>query len=40
MSKVKNKNRGRVRDIKHQMLIKDIARKKKNLDGCNGKNTK
>jgi hypothetical protein len=39
MSKVKNKNRGRVRDIKHQMLIKDIARKK-NLDGCNGKNTK
>jgi hypothetical protein len=36
MSKVKNKSRGRVRDLKHRMLIKDIARKK-NHEGCNSK---
>lgn len=36
MSKVKTPSRPRIRELKHQMLIKDINRKK-NLDGCNAR---
>ena len=39
MAKVKNKSRGRLRDVKHAMFVKTINRKK-NLAGCSAKNTK
>lgn len=39
MAKVNNKVRGRIRDIKHKMLIKTVNRQK-NLDGCNARNAK
>jgi hypothetical protein len=39
MAKVKTPARPRIRDLKHRMLIKTLNRKK-NLDGCNSRNTK
>lgn len=36
MAKVNNKTRGRMRDVKHAMLLKTINRKK-NLIGCSRK---
>lgn len=39
MAKVKTPARPRIRDLKHQMFIKDLNRKK-NHDGCNARNAK
>jgi hypothetical protein len=39
MAKVKTPARPRIRELKHQLFVKTLNRKK-NLDGCNAKNTK
>lgn len=36
MAKVRTPARPRIRDLKHQLYIKALNRKK-NLDGCNGR---
>lgn len=39
MAKVKTPARPRIRDLKHQMFVKTLNRKK-NHDGCNARNAK
>lgn len=39
MAKVKTPSRPRIRDLKHQIFVKTLNRKK-NLDGCNARSQK